>query len=484
MSLSSEVAKNNVIFAAGNIVSALFSFIFSVVVAGLLQPEQFGLFSFVLVITGFFTIFIDLGTSSTMIKFMAEFIDKREAGKAGTLLRVFLKFRVSMSLAVGLFMVLFSNQIAVLVFNKPDAGFLVMLAAGLLIANSVFDFVNMLLVALKSFKYIAGLRLLERLFRLAFVVSIVLMGFGAVGAVGGVILGFVVMGAIGFLLLMRYKSVIMAKRGRFSGSTILKFSFWSMLGYIITSLYTMTDTLLVSMLRPTADVGFYSIASSWMSLIIYVVPVSSLVMLPYFSSMGKERNSSALKNSMRYIMLIAMPIGFLMSAFSAPIIRIFYGGSFISASGALGFLSLVAIPMVISQVMLSYFYGIGKPKLHGIITAAALAANVILNVVLIGWFGIAGAAAGTLLARIIEISIFLSVIAFSMKVVLPWHDILKPLAASLVIYILGSMLAVQGIVMLVVCGVALLAFYVAVMVAIGGLGWGETRRMLGTLKFW
>ena len=71
-----------------------------------------------------------------------------------------------------------------------------------------------------------------------------------------------------------------------------------------------------------------------------------------------------------------------------------------------------------------------------------------------------------------------------MKVVLPWHDILKPLAASLVIYILGSMLAVQGIVMLVVCRVALLAFYVAVMVAIGGLGWGETRRMLGTLKFW
>lgn len=483
MDMKSEIAKNNIIFSAGNIAAALLSFVFSIVIAGLLGPEQFGLFSFALVVMGFFTIFVDLGISNIVVKFMSSFIERGENSKAATVVGFFFRFKLLVSMAIGLVMLIFSDQISAMLFNKPGNGLFIMLASGLILSSSMFDFVNMVLIGLKSFRRLVALRLLERVFRISFAVVLVLSGLKAVGAVYGLILGFMAVIFAGWLALRKYSPVLKAKGEGFQRGPVFRFSFWASFGAIILSIYMMVDALMISMMLDVESVGFYSIAVSWMSLIIYMAPISSIVMYSYFSSFDVSRSLKALQISIKYALIVAVPAAFLMSSFSAPIISIFYSAPFAPAASALSLLSIASISLVMSPLILGYLYGLGKPRLHTTVILCVLSANVVMIYAFITAFGIWGAAAATLLARFAEISIFTSLIwLISRDRIVRWGDLLKPLLAGCVIYIIASALAVNGLTELIAYGLGLFVVYVCIMLMIHGMDKKDITTIIGWIK--
>lgn len=482
MSLRIEVAKNNIIFMAGNIVAALLSFIFSVVVARLLLTEQFGLFSFALVVMGFFTVFIDLGISSTLIRFMVEYIERKEDSRLGSLLCFFFKFRMALTLIVAMIMVTFSEQIAALIFNKSGEGLFITFAAGLLIVTSAFDFLNMVFIGFKNFKNMVVLRLSERILRLVFVVSLVLAGLKAAGAISGIILSSFVVMLVGFIFMRKYWHVFRAKGPAFEKGLLARFGFWVFIGAILSSFYIMTDAIMISILRPIAEVGFYSIALSWMTLVTYIVPISSVVMYPYFSSLKKSRNFDVIASSLKYTLIFMLPIGFIMSGFAVPIITIFYKAPFAPAASALSLLSLVSIFLVTSPLFIGYFYGIGKPKIPAAVITTAFMLNITLNYLMINAFGIWGAAAATLISRIIEAAIFICIITLVMKLGFRWKDMIKPIIASLMIYAIAFMMPISNLLQLVAYGILLLGVYTAIMVAVGGIKRGDISLIFSFLR--
>lgn len=480
MGIRAEVARSNLIFTAGNVSAAILGFVFSIVIAQMLQPEQFGLFSFAIVVMGFFTAFIDLGISSTFVKFVSACMENGEKSKVRSLVSMFVKLRVVLTLAAGIAMVVFSEAIATSLFNKPGQGIYVMLAAGLLASNSVVEFANMVLLSFKRFGYIVGLRVLERVLRIVFAVSLVALGFKAAGAAFGVAIGFVLVGIAGWAVILgKHRDIFRAAGTRFSSGKLIGFGFWAMLGAVVSSLYVMTDVILISALRPIEEVGFYNIALSWMTLVTYVVPISSVVMYPYFSRFGAWKNFAALQNSIKYALVVALPLAFLMSAFSEDIIMFFYSGPFMLAAPSLGVLSLVSVTLVINPLLMGYFYGIGRPRIHTTVTWAVFAINIALCYVMIGLFGIWGAAAAMLASRLFEFSVLVSFIRVSIRMKFRWGNFVKPFVASVIIYVIASRLPVQSVVHLVFYGLALLAAYAAIMLAMGGVDKQDVRAVLG-----
>jgi O-antigen/teichoic acid export membrane protein len=236
------------------------------------------------------------------------------------------------------------------------------------------------------------------------------------------------------------------------------------------------------MVMSATDVGFYSIASSWMTLITYVVPVSYVVMYPYFSSLNRERNFRALESSMKYLLIPALPLSLIMSAFSEPIIGIFYGQAFAPAAGALSLLSFVAITIVASQMLLGYFYGIGRPRLYINIILAVFVGSIGLTFFMTASFGIWGAAAAMLVSRAIEVAVLLAAALLSSKSGFGWPGFIKPFIAGIVIYAAALQLSVHGIIELVAYGVILLSFYFAIMLAIKGIDRSDVRKILSWLS--
>jgi O-antigen/teichoic acid export membrane protein len=482
MSARVEIAKNNVIYTAGSIAAAGLSFVFSIIIANMLQPEQFGLFSFALVVSAFFNIFVDLGISSTLIKFMSECLEKGARSRVRSLVGFFFRLRASTALAIGILMAAFSTQIATFIFNKPGSEIFILLAAGLLISNSLFNFVNMVLMGFKNFGYVTALRILERVFRLAFAPALVLLGFSGAGASAGVIMGFVGVVLVGWAMLRKYDNVLKSRGPGFKKWKMAGFGFWALVGSIILNVYNMTDSLIVSMIRPVEDVGFYSIGASWMTLITYLIPVSYIVMYPYFSSFDAKKCFEALKSSLKYVLMPALPLSFIMSAFAPQIISFFYGSPFAPAASALSVLSFVAVVMTISQILLVYFYGIGKPKLHSVVIFAMLVGNVGLTFLLTSTYGILGAAVSMFASRFFEVALLSAVACVVMRAGLGWKWMAKPVVSSIIIYMAALQLAPPTIIHLIVYGVMLLAAYAALMFAMGGVDKNDIKTVFGWLR--
>ncbi len=482
MGIRTEVAKNNIIYTVGNIAAAALSFVFSIIVARMLQPEQFGLFSFALVVMGFFVIFIDLGTNNTFIRFASDLFEKKQNSKVRSVLSFFFKFKMLLALLVGAIMLLFPGSISAGIFGKPESELFIVLAAFMLIANSAFEFMNMVFVAFKNFSYIIILRLVERVLRIGLVLALVALGLGAVGAVSGVAVVFAIVAvAGGVLIARRYRCVLNARGPEFRKKALVSFGFWAMVGATITNVYLVTDSLLISILRPVWEVGFYSISASWMTLITYLVPISYTVMYPYFSGLDEGSKFKALGNSIKYALIVALPLALLMSAFSSPIISILYGSSFAPAAEALRMLSLVSVTLVISPLLFGYLYGMGKPMVHTLFMVVFFGLNIGLNYFMINLYGIWGAATATLLARTLEIAVFIAFIRISMNCRFEWRDFMKPAIAALIIYIVASLWSIGDIYQMVAYGIALLAVYLGIMLAIGGISRSDIRRFMGML---
>ncbi len=453
--MDSDVVESNLIFTAGNLLTAVLAFVFSIVIARLLQPQDFGVFTFVLTVAGFFVAFTDLGTSNIVLRYVSHYLSAKEEGKAKAVLLAVLKYRVVLILAVFLLLAGLHPTIAGL-FGKPELAFFVFAAGVVLALNSAMDFVQITLLGLKDFRALFAVKVVEKLTRLGLALGLVLLGFRTVGAVSGVVLAYGVSIALAGLLIFRHRTMLTARRQAVDRTQIIAFGAWSLVHSVVIMIYSLTDSILLAALRPVEDVGFFGIASSWVMLITYLVPISSLALFPYFAE--KEADSRLFGSSVRYTILIAVPLAFLVSAFSFPLITIFYGSAYTVAAQVVQVFSFVAIPIALNGLLGSFFIGSGKPHIPAKIITVAFAAAVVLNLLFIPLFGVVGAAYATLAARFIELGILVGA-SLMLRLKFPGRFTVKVLTASLAVYVLAGLLPVTNIFLLLAAGIGCMVVY-------------------------
>ena len=205
-------------------------------------------------------------------------------------------------------------------------------------------------------------------------------------------------------------------------------------------------------------------------------------MYPYFSSIVKEKAQATLQASIKYTLIVALPIAFLMSAFAPQVIDVFYHKPYAEAAVPLALLSFMAVPFAIAQILYAFFYGIGRPKVHAYVIACALSLDVALSFLLTLYLGMFGAAAAILAARVFEVAVLSFIIRFKIGTVMELGKATKPLAVYIIIYVLAVSFRVSGIVQLLAFGLVLLGVYITVMIAIGGVEKKDIFMVLRWLK--
>ncbi len=475
----SEVVESNLIFTAGNIVSAVLSFVFSIALARLLQPVDFGIFSFVTTVAGFFIVFTDLGTSSTVGRFVAHYIGGKEAGKAKAVFRLLLGYRTLLAGATGAGLA-FLHPVVAGLFGKPELGMYVLAAGAVVVASSLLDFFYSSVLSLKQFRSLFALRVVERGCRLLFATGLVLLGFGVAGAIGGLVLASAAGVAVGAAAIVR-SPAFRVRVQPLERRKLIRFGLWSLLHSVLIIAYSLVDALLLSALRPVVEVGFFSISFNWAQVITYFVPVSAVALFPYFSEGEGERSGSLFATSIRYTILITLPLALLVSAFSPSIIRLFYGIAYLEAVPVLSLLSLVAIPITISSIFTYYFIGIGKPRIPAITIATVFVAAVGLNLILIPLMGVMGAAIAMVAARYAEM-VLLAGVALRNGLRFPGRFIGMALAASLIMVAAALYLPTGSFFLLIASGVGSLLLYGALAIGLRLLTIAEVKQMAGSLS--
>ncbi|MGF1640178.1 MAG: flippase, partial [Rhodospirillales bacterium] len=165
------------------------------------------------------------------------------------------------------------------------------------------------------------------------------------------------------------------------------------------------DTILLGILRSDAEVGIYRTATQMALLVIFGLQGLNQVLQPHFARLHRQGDMARLQRlvtaSARAILALALPPVLAYVLFGASLMAFIFGEPFRDGGIALAILALGQLinAGMGSVGMLLTMTGHERDTLKGVAVAAVV--NVILNLLLIPSFGMAGAAAATAISQLV-----------------------------------------------------------------------------------
>jgi stage V sporulation protein B len=184
-------------------------------------------------------------------------------------------------------------------------------------------------------------------------------------------------------------------RPRFDPQIFRSYLSYGIKGYIanvMTLLNYRLDSLIVNGLLGVAQLGVYSIAVALAELLWYVANSISLVMFPHVSGLAREEANRVTPVVARNTLLLTLIGAIGMFIVGHWLILIILGPAMLPAVLPLWLLLPGIVTLSAGKVIASYLSGIGRPIYATYISAMTVILTVILDVVLIPRYGIAGAA--------------------------------------------------------------------------------------------
>jgi O-antigen/teichoic acid export membrane protein len=231
-----------------------------------------------------------------------------------------------------------------------------------------------------------------------------------------------------------------------------------------THLYYNFDAILLGFLRDDATVGIYSTAYGVMLIPTFLSAALTQAYFPHLSRVYQDKRLSVSASSdfLTIHMWIGMPLAALGWAFGRHVMVLLYGSGFAESGPLLEWLAL-------NLALIFFSTGIGMPlttwglqRIYLKIALTGAIVNVVLNFILIPYFGVWGAVITTLLAE--GIVGFGCLWARRRHVALRWQRIVtKPLGVCIVAAVIGRYLALtfpdQWVISLLLVAVGILVAF-------------------------
>jgi len=392
---------------AYNVISNSFLKVFSTValsllsirlITGYLGQDGFGKYSTVLAFFAFFSALADLGLSSVTV---------REISRGGAdekkILSKVLSLRLTSSLTVFLL-----SPLLILFFNySRDLKIGIFIAAGAILFSTLSLMLNGVFQKRLAMDKVALVEFLGKLFQVGMVVLAVREDWGFLAIVSTLLASLSFNALIVLFLSRRYV--------KFSPSfdvaywkTFLRESLPMGATAIITFAYFKMDTIILSVLQPSAHVGIYNVAYKIMENLIFFPAMLAGLILPLLSRFiftERSRFEEIADKTFKVFFIIIMPI-IAGTLFLAPdIIRIVSGDDFQESV-----LVLRVLIFALGFIFFGHFFNmlliVGNAQ-RKLMQAPMIAAafNILLNTFLITRYSYVGAAAASVATEILVVSL-------------------------------------------------------------------------------
>jgi len=390
------------------------SLIFTIIIARMLLPELFGLYSLALSTIIIFASFSDLGISQALTRYVSQFLEKNKKEKAKAYLVYLAKVKLLLIIAASTLLIILARFISNYYYHQPIslalvAGSLYILSLGFIsVADATF-------FASNKFKYPMYKEILFQVLRLIFVPLAILLTissslaqdtlFWIISALAGAYL----VSLIYILILMR-KKISFVHEKSYNLSKQEKKSLWVFIFPLSATVlsgvfFGYIDIVMLGRYVLPEFIGYYKAA---FSLIGGLIPIISFApaLFPLFSRLKGKRLERGFKKSMKFMLWLSVLtlIGTLI--FSGLAIRIVFGTEYSQASSILRILSVLLLCIPISMLYESYFISQGKTKLIAVLLWLSTFINIILNYIFITWLvqysyflAVVGAAVATIISR-------------------------------------------------------------------------------------
>jgi len=412
--IAKSSARGSFFLFLGRTSSTIIMAIASILIARLLGPENYGLYTIALIAPSFFIALCDLGISPALIRFSAHFHSKSKDRKVAGLIQAGIIFKFISSLILSLILLLLSESIATWVFRRQDLGLLIRFTSLYLVGQAIFETLNYIFIGLDKTENSGLLMNIQAITKIVASVLLIIFGLGAIGAILGLGLSFLLAAVIGVtvLLLRICPSLYSHNPGEnvdfFQALRLMiPYGMPLYLSHIIFSLLTQYQGFILALFVSNTEIGNYKTAMNFSVLITLLsYPIASSL-FPAFSklSIKKDRNmvEKMFKLSVKYTSLLLIPASLAVAVLSKELIYTLYGPQYQLAPSYLALYILSFLCSGLGMVVVSNFFnGQGDTPATLRMSLVNLGLSLPLALILTFLYGVSGLVTSVLATQLLS----------------------------------------------------------------------------------
>ncbi len=387
-----STAKSTYITTLGAGIVAFLGFVFWIVVARSLPPADFGLFSVVFNLVTILFVLCDVGLSSSILRFLPQAIRESKEEEVKKILKLAFLAVLLVSGLLTIFLAVFSNQLAILVFTKKELSLPLLIASFSLLGIAL----SYLFIAIFQGKQKFLLGVITEgammLIKVSAVIILLLLGklnlislvvVFSLTSFSGLIFGFIFLGP----------SFLFSRLDMSLAKILLGFGLWVALARIANATSARIDALMLTRFVDSAQIGFYAAAQRMTFIFPVIVTGMTAVLSPKFASLKSVseaksfvKKSSLLISSLFLLVVVLFPL--------APWLTILIFGEVYQPTILIFQVLLISAGFFIASTIptLIILYYFGDPRLFAILSIGQLVIIFVGNLILIPRFGVFGPA--------------------------------------------------------------------------------------------
>ncbi len=452
------------------------------VLARALTPSEYGLLFLALSVIYLLMSFVTLGLDGGVQRYASYYLARKDMKRTKGAITSSLKMALPVSIIASLIMLVFSDQISLLVFHDISLSLVIAMLSLTLPFFVVYKLLSSALLSFKRVDYdIFSWSIIRPLTTLVILFVSMMLGFGLVGATAGYALGFIASGILSFVLMER--KVFRIFTGKIMSipmkKTLLTFSIPIAIFYVFGNFMTKIDTILLGILKTSFDVGVYQTAVPTTQILLIIPGALGALFLPVtsgFLSLGKNENVGRVyKTISKWIFYVNLPMLLVFVTYPNAVINVLFGSEYIAAGESLRILSagyFIYSMCILSATVISLFE---KNKYLIMNAGLSFVVGVLLNFLLIPAYGINGAALASMVTLIVYTTMTISE-AYVFSGNLPLHrHMIKSLISGVIsiafVYFATKILFAElNIFILAPMFVVFIAMYALLLLILKGVG--------------
>jgi len=374
-----DSAKGGFYLTVGNLISGLVSALSLIIIARVLGPAEYGIYTISTIIPSLLILFVDPGISQALIKYSANLRMKREDKRLRKLLISGLSVKSALAFVLFLVCLAFADQFANHILNRSEISELVRLTSVLIILQTFLTTVNSIFIGLDKMEYVAFTNVVQSSSKAVLSPLLVLLGFGVVGAITGYLVSFALACLIGAILFTFkiYRSLNRPGTDPADFSENLKmllaYGLPLYVSVLIGGFTVQFRGILLSNFTLDYDVGNFQAAMNLNMIVASVAEPIATVLVPAFSKLEDREGTlrEFFKTSVKYSSLVVLPIAVLLISFSNEIVEIVYGEGYGLASSILAIYMTIYLFSGLGMLVLgSFFNGLGQTRINLMVRVA------------------------------------------------------------------------------------------------------------------
>jgi O-antigen/teichoic acid export membrane protein len=383
---SGQAIKNTSYTLTTNIVAKIGALIFTVVIARMLQPELFGLYSLALSTIIFFVAFSDLGIGNALIKYLSKEISKNNNKGVGKYFHFLLKIKIYVVSIVCLVLGFSAYFISINYYNKPEIFYALLAGIIYIVAAGILQFFSTVLQSYNNFRPYLYKEIILQTSRLILVpLAIILF----IGYAEEVTIFFVIFSlSLSYLIAAIYITIKTPKIKKESISknekkNVIKFILPLSATVLSGVFFGYIDMIILGRFVAGEFIGYYQAAAIWIGSLGGFTSFIAAAVFPIFSRLDKKGLNLFLKKIIRKLFVVSF-ISFLFTfIFANIIIILIYDAPYAPSINILRILSLSLLLDPVIGMYTIYHITRGHTSLVAKSMIISSVINIIFNLIII-----------------------------------------------------------------------------------------------------